>query len=535
LFIHTLIAARGQWPHLCAIALVWLFLQPAARAVTPAPDGGYDYENTAEGTNALNDLIGGSGNTAIGFESLFHTNNSGNTAVGYRALHFTAAGGDTAVGYNALANTDAGDNTAVGYSALTSDTSGTSNTGLGHTTLFSNTTGIGNTAAGTQALYYNVNGSRNTAMGLDALEQNISGSDNTAVGIWALTFNNTGYNNTAAGGHALHGNSTGHDNTAVGIWALGEGNNTGYNNTATGGNALRGNGTGFSNTADGSSALYWNRDGHDNTAQGLKALYSNINGNRNTASGLSSLLSNSSGQNNTATGWKALAGNTTGGGNIALGYQAGLNLTNGSNNIDIGAPGVAGEANTIRLGTVGTQQAVFVAGVSGATVPGGVTVVVDADGHLGTVTSSARFKQEIKPMEDASEALLALKPVTFKYKHELDPAGIPQFGLVAEEVEKVNPNLVARDEEGKVYTVRYEAVNAMLLNEFLKEHQKVGELEAAMSRLASTAATQATVAAQQKEINALIATVKEQAAAMQKVDAELRLSKPAPQVANNDR
>ena len=160
-----------------------------------------------------------------------------------------------------------------------------------------------------------------------------------------------------------------------------------------------------------------------------------------------------------------------------MGVSAGINLTTGSNNIDIGNAGVAGESNTIRIGTAGTQTATFIAGITGATVPGGVGVIVGNNGQLGTVVSSERFKDEIKPMDKASEAILALKPVTFRYKKELDPDGIPQFGLVAEEVEKVNPDLVARDEQGKAYTVRYEAVNAMLLNEFLKEHRKVQEQE----------------------------------------------------------
>jgi hypothetical protein len=170
---------------------------------------------------------------------------------------------------------------------------------------------------------------------------------------------------------------------------------------------------------------------------------------------------------------------------------------------------------------VGTQKATFIAGISGATVASGATVIVGSDGHLGTIVSSARFKEAIKPMDKASEAILALKPVTFRYKHDLDPDGIPQFGLVAEQVEKVNPDLVARDEQGKVYTVRYEAVNAMLLNEFLKEHSKVQTLEA-------------TAAQQQKEIKTLTASLKEQASQIQKVSARLELKKPAPlTVVNN--
>src|SRR5205823_6191369 len=165
------------------------------------------------------------------------------------------------------------------------------------------------------------------------------------------------------------------------------------------------------------------------------------------------------------------------------GVSAGINLTTGSNNIDISAVGVAGESNTIRIGRVGTHTNTFIAGISGVTVAGGVGVIVDSNGHLGTVVSSERFKDAIKPMDKASEAILALKPVTFHYKHELDPEGIPQFGVVAEQVEKVNPDLVARDDQGKIYTVRYEAVNAMLLNEFLKEHRRVQELEKQVEKL----------------------------------------------------
>jgi len=210
-----------------------------------------------------------------------------------------------------------------------------------------------------------------------------------------------------------------------------------------------------------------------------------------------------------------------------LGVSAGLNLTTGSNNIDIGSVGSAGEANTIRIGTKGTHANTFIAGISGVTVAGGVGVIVDTNGHLGTATSSQRFKEEIKPMEKTSEAIFSLKPVTFRYKHALDPIGIPQFGLVAEQVEKVDPDLVARDAKGKVYTVRYEAVNAMLLNEFLKEHRKVEEQEAAITQLKSAVAREEAVAAQQqKQIIALSATV-------QKVSAQLEVIN-APQLVGNN-
>jgi hypothetical protein len=246
-------------------------------------------------------------------------------------------------------------------------------------------------------------------------------------------------------------------------------------------------------------------DGHD-------ALFSNDTGNRNTATGSFALFSNTTGNFNVAYGFNALV-NSTGTLNIALGTFAGLNLTTGDSNIYIGNTGVPDESFTIRIGQVGIQTATYVAGIMGKTVPRSTPVFINANGQLGTTPSSARFKDEIKPMDKASEAILALKPVTFLYKKELDPDGIPQFGLVAEEVEKVNPDLVARDAKGEVYTVRYEAVNAMLLNEFLKEHQTVQQQGATISRL-------------EKQIEALTM-------GLQKVSAQLEAGKPAQQVVNN--
>ena len=217
-------------------------------------------------------------------------------------------------------------------------------------------------------------------------------------------------------------------------------------------------------------ALYGNTTGQMNTAVGLDALYVNTTGGYNTASGMIALYSNTTGHNNTASGFSALYGNTTGSSNIAVGNNAGYLLTTGDNNIDIGNDGVAGEANTIRIGS--TQTAAYIAGISGVTSSGGAAVYVNSSGKLGTVTSSRRFKDEIEDMGGASQAILALRPVTFRYKPELDPKGIPQFGLIAEEVNDVNPNLVIRDDQGVIQTVRYEQVNAMLLNEFLKDHRR---------------------------------------------------------------
>ena len=332
---------------------------------------------------------------------------------------------------------------------------------------------------------------------------------NTAEGSGALFSLTTGTNNTADGDTALHHNTTGYNNTAIGNTAL-------YSNTG-----------GYKNTATGHNSLLTNTTGNWNTATGAGSLKFNTTGTYNTANGQGALNSNTTGLGNTANGAGALYHNTTGRLNIGLGGAAGQNLTTGSNNIDISNPGVATEANTIRIGTVGNQTNTFIAGISGVTVAGGVGVIIDTNGHLGTTTSSARFKDQIKPMDKASEAILALKPVTFHYKAEIDPKGIPQFGLVAEEVEKVNPDLVTRDDQGKVYSVRYEAVNAMLLNEFLKEHRKVEQQEATITQVKSTTAKQeATIAEQQKQIEALTT-------GLQKVSAQVEMSRPAAQMVDN--
>jgi uncharacterized coiled-coil protein SlyX len=276
--------------------------------------------------------------------------------------------------------------------------------------------------------------------------------------------------------------------------------------------------------------LVANTTGSDNTANGAFAMNQNTTGNANTAIGDGALHDNTTGTANTAIGHVALINNTTGRGNIALGSSAGYNLTTGNSNIDIGNEGMAGEANTIRIGTVGTQTATFIAGISGVAVTGS-PVLVNSSGKLGVMSSSARFKEAIKLMDKESEAILALKPVTFRYKKQIDPQAIPQFGLVAEEVEKVNPELVVPDKEGKPFSVRYEAVNAMLLNEFLKEHRKVEEQQATIAELKSTVAQQqkgfeSKMTKQEKQIEALTA-------GLQKVSAQLEASKPAPQVVNN--
>src|SRR4030095_15364309 len=274
---------------------------------------------------------------------------------------------------------------------------------------------------------------------------------------------------------------------------------TGLDNTAIGFNALLSNATGSYNTATGFQTLHSTTTGTFNTATGRDALSSNTAGSSNTAIGIEALFSNTTGNSNTAIGVVALL-NNNGDNNIAVGDSAGSNLTTGDNNIDIGNTGATGESGKIRLDTRGTHTATFIAGISGVAVTGS-QVIVNSNGKLGVTASSARFKTETKPMGKASEAILELKPVTFRYKKELDPDDIPPFGLVAEDVEKVDADLVARDDDGKPYSVRYEAVNTMLLNEFLKEHRRVETLEA------TVACQQSINAEQQKEIQALTASL----------------------------
>jgi hypothetical protein len=389
-------------------------------------------------------------------------------------------------------------NTAEGAAALQSLTTGAKNTALGNGALFSNTIGFQNTATGAGALFKNT-ANDNTATGAGALFNNTLGTENTAIGLGAL------FSNTTIGANS------GHDNTATGSQALAS-NTIGSFNTATGAGALVTNIDGISNSAVGYQALFHNTHGFENTASGDGALFSNTAGDSNTAVGYQALLINSIGFANTAIGDGALFINT-GSDNIALGVGAGDSLTTGSHNIDIGASGTAAESGTIRIGNNQQTTRAFIIGISGVAVTG-TAVVVNASGQLGVAASSARYKNQIKPMDKASDTILALKPVTFRYEKEIDPVGTPQFGLVAEEVEKVNPDLVVRDKEGKPYTVRYDAVNAMLLNEFLKEHRKVEKLES-------------TVLQQQKQIEALTT-------GLQKVSNQLEVSKPATAVVVNE-
>lgn len=416
------------------------------------------------------------------------TDSNGNTGMGTKAL-----GGPTPTKLTGL------DNTAVGYEALGSNTRGDSNTALGWGALSANTTGNGNTASGGEALGANTSGSENTASGDGALAANTTGNDNTGSGSGALTnnasgegnsafgyaaldANTTGSSNTASGNQALASNATGSYNTASGTYALND-NTTGNYNTASGYGALYGSynsisigdATGSNNTGIGANALYSYSSGSNNTASGYDALYANTTGNYNTASGYQALYQNTTGGNNTAVGDGALSGNSSGAGNTALGYNAGTLITD-SNNIDIGNEGVAADNGVIRIGTRSTHRQAFIAGIyTTAMIANSLAVYVDSAGRLSAGTSSERFKTAITPMGSETAKLRQLRPVSFKLKS--DATGTRQYGLIAEEVAKVYPDLVVRDASGRIDGVRYDELAPMLLNEVQQQAAKIHTLE----------------------------------------------------------
>ena len=394
-----------------------------------------------------------------------------------------------------------GFNTAEGESALQSLTNGQRNTAIGNSALFQNTTGGFNTAIGVNTLFHN-NGQRNTGTGVSALELNTTGNNNTATGNQTLLLNTSGGNNTATGNVALFNNQTGSFNTATGVAALNS-NTSGFENTATGLDALRHNNDGGSNNAFGHAALFSNVTGDFNNAFGEIALFSCM-GNFNTA----------------------------------FGDEAGRDLSSGSGNTFIGAG--AGSTTTmvngmvlIGLNVIGdnTSNHTFIRNINTTSVSGGGTDTVTVNvstGLLGHLTSSRRYKEDIKPMDNASETIFALKPVTYRYKKDIDKSQAIDYGLVAEDVAKVDPNLAIRDGKGQIDSVRYNAVNAMLLNEFLKEHHTVKALKSTVEK------QEATIAQQQKGMEVLTAQLKEQASQIQKVSAQLEVNKPTPKTVLNN-
>jgi len=312
----------------------------------------------------------------------------------------------------------------------------------------------------------------NTAEGDDALFSLTTGYSNTAIGKESLYFDTTGWENTAVGWRSLYTNATGFQNVALGNYSL-YFNENGAGNTSLGYSAMVGNKSGSLNTAVGYEAVFLNTTGSGNVGVGSLALYGNFTGNQNVA-----------------VGQQALSQLLKGSNNIAVGFEAGVFLT-GSNNIAIGNEGAGVlQSNTIRIGTERTHTATYIAGIRQAPLVRGAAVAVGItpDGQLGVRASAARFKEAIRPMDKTSEAIFSLQPVTFHYKKDLDPEAVPQFGLVAEQVAKVKPDLVTCDSEGKPYTVRYEEVNSMLLNEFLKEHKKVEQQASDIAQLKSALA-----------------------------------------------
>jgi trimeric autotransporter adhesin len=460
-----------------ALALLSLSFSPKAQAVNPPPDGCYPNLTTAEGCDALNSLSTGAGDTALGWRSLF-SNSTGSF--------------NTGVGVGALVLNDADSNTAIGAAALLLNTTGTRNTAIGTATLVNNAADD-NTATGAFALTANTTGGTletsvegfdlgpNTAVGSGALEMNVDSSANTAVGYNALRNQVTGV--------VLLGDPHLAANTAIGFEAL-----VNLTGTASGGNNAI-------NTALGYQALADFTDGQANVAVGGRA----------------------------GTGFPDGSGLTAGDANTFVGYAAGDGFTSGSFNIFIGfGQGPASAAETSHT---------YIGNINNTSVSGGGTDTVTIDlstGLLGHLSSSRRYKEDINPMDKASEALYRLKPVTYRYKKEIDKTQSLAFGLIAEEVAEVNPHLVAHNGQGQPESVHYEMVNAMLLNEFLKEHKKVEEQQINITQLNSKLANQAaTIAQQQKVMEVFTAQLKEQAAQIQKVSAQLEMSKPAPQVVAN--
>jgi Chaperone of endosialidase len=331
----------------------------------------------------------------------------------------------------------------------------------------------GNTAEGQNALFSLTTGGFNTAVGFLSLKSNAAGSFNTAIGAGTLLLN-TADQNTATGAGALF-NTTGGFNTAAGAFAL-------FSNT-----------TGTGNVANGNNALFDNTTGGGNTANGAFALRNNTIGAANTADGNGALINNTTGNNNTA-----------------LGVTAGSGITTANNVIAIGTS-AANVNNSCFIGNIRGVQ---------TTNPDAIPALIDSSGQLGTASSSRRYKTDIRPMDKASEKILALKPVTFHYKS--DNTNKPEFGLIAEEVAEVNPDLVVRDKNGEIYTVRYDQVNAMLLNEFLKEHKKVQQLEADLAE-------------QRKDFRAAIAELKKETdVKIQKVTAQIELNNTASRIVEKD-
>lgn len=447
------------------------------------------------------------GGGSVGLGGSTTLDNSGVLSVGASAPLMSSGGQNPSVslsGTVAVANGGTGATTAsgarngLGAAASGANADITSLSGItGNITLPASTSAAnGNVFKSGDHFIHNYGGASNVFVGVGAGNFSLTEGNNSGVGHRALQANSTGAGNTAVGQEALTANTGGSTNTALGAVAL-YSNTTAHNNTAVGANSLQANSTGQNNTAIGQAALQVNTAG-DNTAVGWKALQASTSGSSNTAVGNGALLVNSTGSTN-----------------IAVGNLAGANLTTGSNNIDIGNAGVAAESNTIRIGTAGTQTATYIAGIRGVTtgVANGIAVLIDGNGQLGTVSSSQRFKTDIHDMADTSSKLMQLRPVTFRYKPEIDPSATRQYGLIAEEVEKVMPDLVAYAKDGKIETVKYHLLAGLLLNEMQKQQRQIATEQERVAEQARAMKVQA------QQIEALTTQVREVRANANQIEA----------------
>jgi len=442
--------ARGRHarpPFLLALALALAASSAHAGDVSVQLDSGsgFSVRNAAGAIQRLR-VDEATGNVSRNGVLFVHTTGSQNLFVG----HFAGSTSTFGIGQNA----------AFGHNALGRVTNGSFNTAAGNYALFYNTTGHSNAAFGNSAMFYNSSGYANAAFGDSSLAMNTTGDSNAAVGQAAMRANTTGSGNAAVGSNALRSNTTG------------------YWNAAMGGNALRSNNVGAQNSAFGRNALYSNTSAARNSAFGSYALRNTTTGAENAAFGSHALRHNTTGQQNVALGRLALYNNSSGSRNVAIGLSAGSGHSTGDDNVYIANPGTDLESGSIKIGTNGTHTKTQIAGIHGAAIPLiGVEVLVDPNGVLGTTVSSGRFKQDVRDMKDASDVLMKLRPVTFHYREDLvgaEGAKVTEYGLIAEEVAEVAPELVAHGADGKPYTVRYHVLPALLLNE-VKEQHRVNE------------------------------------------------------------
>ncbi len=508
--MKTLIRSNSRSPLRVALLLIPLALAcfalvQNAQAVNPPPDGGYPGANTAEGTDALFDLTSGIANTAVGFNALHDTTTgTHNTAIGASALSSNTTGSfNMAIGTDALRDNTANFNLAIGFRVLFLNTTGNHLTGIGAAAMRNNTTASFNTAIGSDALRENTISEANVAVGDSALTS-YNGLDagidgfNTALGSVALTALTQGFQNTAVGRRALEFLTDGSNNTSVG-WRSGDNLATGDNNTFLGRQA----------------GANYNADESNNIVIGGGTLGTAGNSNEirigsNLPSSGINVINNGPAANSITIG----TGNGSGGITI-LETLIGSAMSIGTGLPTVGSTTKIGGIVGVAQPTAGTVFDVSIETAAGVNFQ-----------RLGIDSSSRRFKEDIKPMDKLSEAIFKLKPVTYRIKKETNSAQPMAFGLIAEDVAEVCPDLAAYS-NGEPMGVHYKEMSVMLLNEFLKEHKKVEEQQASIADLKST------VTSQQKEMQVLTAQLKEQAAQIQKVSAQLEASKPAPKVVAN--